>query len=64
VEAPHTLPFGTVEEVLREVKENIGTFKSGGGYVFNNVHNIQAGVPVENILALFQALREAGSYAH
>ncbi|MBN2552434.1 MAG: methyltransferase [Spirochaetales bacterium] len=64
VDAQHTLPFGTVEEVLREVKENIGTFKSGGGYVFNNVHNIQAGVPVENILALFQALREAGSYAH
>jgi hypothetical protein len=31
--------------------------------VFNNVHNIQAGVPVENILALFQALKEAGSYS-
>ena len=64
VDAQHTLPFGTVEEVLREVKENIGTFKSGGGYVFNNVHNIQAGVPVQNILALFQALQEAGSYGH
>jgi len=46
------------------VKENIGTFKTGGGYVFNNVHNIQAGVPVENILALFQALQEAGNYSH
>ncbi len=64
VDAQHTLPFGTVEEVLREVKENIATFKSGGGYVFNNVHNIQAGVPVENILALFQALEEAGNYGH
>ena len=64
VDAQHTLPFGTVEEVLREVKENIATFKSGGGYVFNNVHNIQAGVPVENILALFQALQDAGNYGH
>lgn len=64
VDAQHTLPFGSVEEVLREVKENIATFKSGGGYVFNNVHNIQAGVPVENILALFQALREAGNYGY
>jgi hypothetical protein len=63
VDAQHTLPFATVEEVLREVKENIDTFKTGGGYVFNNVHNIQAGVPVENILALFQALKEAGSYS-
>jgi hypothetical protein len=62
VDTQHTLPFGSVEEVLREVKENVATFKSGGGYVFNNVHNIQAGVPVENILALFQALREAGNY--
>jgi len=62
VDTQHTLPFGSVEEVLREVKENIATFKSGGGYVFNNVHNIQAGVPVENILTLFQALREAGNY--
>ena len=64
VDAQHTLPFGSVEEVLREVKDNIATFKSGGGYVFNNVHNIQAGVPVENILALFQALREAGNYGY
>ena len=64
VDAQHTLPFGTVEEVLREVKENIATFKNGGGYVFNNVHNIQAGVPVENILALFQALQDAGNYGH
>ena len=29
------------------------TFKPGGGYVFNNVHNIQAGVPAENIVAMY-----------
>ncbi len=62
VDTQHTLPFDTVDQVRREVKENISTFKTGGGYVFNNVHNIQAGVPVENILAMFQAVREAGRY--
>jgi len=34
----------------------------GGGYVFNNVHNIQAGVPAENVVALFDAAREFGFY--
>ena len=62
VDAQHTLPFGTADQVLLEVEENISTFMPGGGYVFNNVHNIQAGVPVENILAMFQAVREAGRY--
>ena len=37
-------------------------FKPGGGYVFNNVHNIQAGVPPENILAMYEAALEYGVY--
>jgi uroporphyrinogen decarboxylase len=37
-------------------------FKAGGGYVFNNVHNIQAGVPPENILAMYEAAYEYGAY--
>ena len=37
---------------------------TGGGYVFNNVHNIQAGVPMENVLAMFRAVAEAGIYSH
>jgi uroporphyrinogen-III decarboxylase len=32
----------------------------GGGFVFAAIHNIQAGVPVENLLALFEAAREYG----
>ena len=40
------------EDVAQNVRENIDTLKPGGGYVFNNVHNIQAGVPPENIVAL------------
>ncbi len=48
-----TLPFGTPEEVSREVAEHIRVFSPGGGYVFASVHNIQAGVPAENVIAMF-----------
>jgi uroporphyrinogen decarboxylase len=44
------------------VRRNLEIFKPNGGYVFNNVHNIQAGVPAENIVALFDAALEFGSY--
>ena len=53
----HTLPFGTPEEVSREVQESIRIFSPGGGYVFAPVHNIQAGVPLENVFALYDAAR-------
>ncbi len=50
-----TLPFGTPEEVAREVSEHVRVFSPGGGYVFASVHNIQAGVPAENVIAMFDA---------
>jgi len=49
----HTLTFGTPQQVAREVEENIRIFAPGGGYVLASVHNIQANVPPENIIALF-----------
>jgi uroporphyrinogen-III decarboxylase len=56
------LPFGTPEEVRREVLERLEVFAPGGGFVFNAIHNIQPRTPVENLLAMFGALREfAGS---
>ncbi|NQU96662.1 MAG: methyltransferase [Chloroflexi bacterium] len=58
VDTQKTLPFGTPDEVRQEVRERIRTFSPGGGYVFNAVHNVQAGTPVENVLAMFEALRE------
>jgi uroporphyrinogen decarboxylase len=64
IDAQHVLPFATPAEVWREVKRNMEIFKPGGGYVFNNVHNVQAGVPAENIVALFDAAREFGFYDH
>jgi len=60
VDTQRTLPFGTAQEVERQVSERIRRFSRGGGYVFNPIHNVQAAVPVENILAMFEAARRAG----
>jgi uroporphyrinogen-III decarboxylase len=48
-----TLPYGTPEEVVREVEQHLRVFAPGGGYVFASVHNIQSGVPPENVVAMF-----------
>jgi hypothetical protein len=61
VDTQKTLPFGTPEDVYNEVRERIRIFGDGGGFVFNTVHNIQANVPVENVEAMFRALREGGA---
>ena len=55
------LGHATPEEIRQHVKERIATFGPNGGYVFNQVHNIQANVPPENILAMFDAAYEFGS---
>ena len=47
------LPRGTPEEVREHVRRNLQVFGLGGGYVFNQVHNIQDNVPAENVLAMF-----------
>ena len=62
VDTQHTLPFGTSEDVRREVRQRIRAFGPGAGFVFNGVHNIQALVPVENVLAMYETAREYGRY--
>jgi len=62
IDAQHVLPFASPGEIKEHVRGNLEVFKPGGGYVFNNVHNIQAGVPPENVVALFDAAIEFGSY--
>lgn len=54
-----TLPFGTPDEVYREVRERIEIFGEGGGFVFDTVHNIQGNTPTENLLAMFKALKDS-----
>jgi hypothetical protein len=57
VNTQQTLPFGTPDEVRQEVLERLRIFAPGGGYVFNTIHNIQQPTPVENILAMYEAIQ-------
>jgi len=59
VDTQQTLPFGTPEDVRREVLQRIAIFGRGGGFVFNTVHNVQAQTPVENLVAMYEAIRES-----
>lgn len=54
----HTVNMGSIEQIKREVRELIDTFSPGGGYVFNQVHNIQANVPPEKIMAIYDTALE------
>jgi uroporphyrinogen-III decarboxylase len=56
------LSRATPEEVREHVKERLGIFAPGGGFVFNQVHNVQANVPAENIIAMLEAAYEFGRY--
>jgi len=58
VDTQKTLAFGAPEEVRAEVLKRCEVFGRGGGFVFNSVHNIQANVPVRNVVAMFEAVRE------
>ena len=60
VNAQATLPMGTVEKVQAEVREVAHCLGEGGGYVFNNTHNITAEIPPEKIIAMYEAAAEAG----
>ena len=57
VDTQKVLSFGTPMEVENQVLEQCRILSENGGFVFNTVHNIQANVPVENIVAMFNALK-------
>jgi len=54
----HVLPNGTAEQVRTHVLEQCEILQPGGGFVFQQVHNIMANVPPENIVAMFDAVAE------
>ena len=58
VDTQHTLPTATPDEIRAEVRRNLEIFTPGGGYVFNPIHNVQHGVPVENLLAMYETVRD------
>ena len=62
VDTQQTLPFGTADEVRAEVRERVRIFGRGGGFVFNTIHNVQSRTPAENLVALYETVREHGHY--
>lgn len=58
IDTQKTLPFGTPEEVRKEVLETCEIFGKDGGFVFNTIHNILANTPVENLVAMIDAVHE------
>ena len=57
-DSQHTLAFSTPEVVVKETRSNLEILAPGGGFVFASVHNIQANVPADNIIALFDTAIE------
>ncbi|MBS7614390.1 methyltransferase [Candidatus Bathyarchaeota archaeon] len=62
VDTQNTLPFGTPKQVRRDVQQRIRIFAPKGGYVFNTIHNVQPRIPVENVLAMYEAVKESRRY--
>ena len=58
IDTQKTLPFGTPDEVRKQTLERLETFSKNGGFVFNSIHNVQAKTPVENLVAMFNAIKE------
>jgi hypothetical protein len=58
IDTQKTMPFGTPEEVRRQVLERCEIFSKDGGYVFDSIHNLQALSPVENMVAMLDAVKE------
>ncbi|MCX6143131.1 MAG: hypothetical protein NTZ35_07915 [Ignavibacteriales bacterium] len=58
VDTQKTLMFGSVDDVRTEVMRRCDIFGKRGGFVFNAVHNIQGNVPLKNVVAMFEALKE------
>ncbi|MCL4297326.1 MAG: methyltransferase [Anaerolineae bacterium] len=62
VDTQHTLPTGSPEEVRAQVRERMKIFGPGGGFVFNTIHNVQPKTPIQNVLAMYETVRESGRY--
>ncbi|MHB9029784.1 MAG: uroporphyrinogen decarboxylase family protein, partial [Candidatus Latescibacterota bacterium] len=60
VSVQKTLPFGSPEDVRREVRERIAVLGQGGWYILGPAHAIQAGTPPENITAMFDEAAKTG----
>lgn len=62
VDIQYTLPFGSREEVVREITHTISVAAHGGGLIMGPQHAIQPDVPVENVETMVKAIRKYGRY--
>jgi uroporphyrinogen decarboxylase len=62
IDTQRVLPFGSVEDVQAEVERRIAHLGPGGGYILAPVHNVQADVPPENLIAMYRHARQVGRY--
>jgi uroporphyrinogen-III decarboxylase len=58
VDTQNVLPFGTPQEVREHVLRRCEIFAPGGGFVFTSIHDIQGPTPVENMVAMLDAVKE------
>jgi len=61
VDTQKVLPFGSPAEVRTHVLKQCEILAPGGGFVFNTVHNIQANVPLPNVIAMLEAIGQFAS---
>lgn len=57
VDTQKTLPFGTPEQVRQQVRERLEVLSAGGGFIFNPIHNVVGGTPVENLIAMYETVK-------
>jgi uroporphyrinogen decarboxylase len=62
VDTQRVLGEGTPQQVREDTRRRVHHLMPGGGFIFNTVHNIQGNVPPENIVAMWETLRECGVY--
>ena len=62
IDTQHVLPFGTSDDVKREVERRIVDLAPGGGFILAPVHNVQADVPPENLVTMYRHALQVGMY--
>ena len=62
IDTHRILPYGTPEQVRREVRRVMHILGPGGGYMMASVHTVMNDVPPENVLAMVDAVEEFGNY--
>ncbi|NSW75264.1 MAG: hypothetical protein HPY68_00550 [Candidatus Atribacteria bacterium] len=62
IDEQHTLPFGTPEDVRKEVLDRIATLGEGGGFIIAPTHHVQLDTPLENFFAFLETAKSCGCY--